>query len=258
MKILITNDDGISAPGILAVVEVLRDIAECLVVAPHKECSAAGHSITLHRTIGVETVDLGSGLEGFSIEGTPADCVKFAVAELAKNKIDLIVSGINPGLNSGVSVYYSGTVSAAREGLINGIPGMAVSQARELLHDFSYSKQLVQDLIKAHQTNLLPRDTFLNINIPPLPPSEIKGIRIVKQAHSRFVEWFELTDPNHSNGKKTYSIRGDMEVINPDGESDEEVLKKGFVSVTPLQLDLTHYNHILTLRDWMEKGFLDK
>ena len=250
MKILITNDDGIESPGIRALFEMLRDQAECLVVAPHKECSAAGHSISLYRHIAVETVSLGRNFKGYSIEGTPADCVKFAIAELAKAKLDLIISGINLGLNSGVSVYYSGTVSAAREGLINEIPSVAISQAKDQTRDFDYALKLIRNLIKGYQNHVLPKDTFLNINIPPVVSSEVKGIRIAKQAHSKFVEWFEENEAG-SNGKKSYAMRGDIHLINPDGTSDEEVLKAGFASITPLQLDLTHYERISDLNKWM-------
>ena len=249
MKILITNDDGIKSPGIQALFEGLRPLAECLVVAPHEECSATGHSISLYKNIAVERVHLGGGV-GYAIEGTPADCVKFAVAELAKGKIDLIISGINLGLNSGISVYYSGTVSAAREGVINGIPSIAVSQGRAQLHDFSYGVELIRSLVQGFQKKILPPDTFLNINIPPLAPAQIKGVRIVKQAHSRFAEWFEA-HPDNENGKKSYVIKGDIRLLSPDGKSDEEVLQEGYVSVTPLQIDLTHYERMADLDVWL-------
>ncbi len=255
MKILITNDDGIEAPGIHAVFHALRDRAECVVVAPHKECSAMGHSISLYRDIAVERVPLDGG-EGYSIEGTPADCVKFAVAELSKSKFDLIISGINLGLNSGISVYYSGTVSAAREGLINGIPSFAVSQGRDSLHGFSYSVHLIRNLVKGYSAHELPKDTFLNVNVPSLHPKEIKGVRIVKQAHSKFAEWFEAI-PKNGNPKQSYSIKGDIELLSPDGTSDEEVLKAGYVSITPLQLDLTHYERMSALDQWMKESWTE-
>ncbi len=254
MRILITNDDGINSPGLLAVLRALKDEADCLVVAPHKQCSATGHSITLYHHISVEIVSLDRSHKGYSIEGTPADCVKFAVSELSKKKkIDLIISGINLGLNSGVSVYYSGTVSAAREGLINGIPSIALSQGKDQVKDFSYAAKLVQDIVHGYRHRHLPSDTFLNINIPPIPSSKIKGVRVTKQAHSRFIEWFETGEASHSNGKKSYYIYGDLEVINPDGTSDEEALRRGYVSITPLHLDLTHYGRMGHIEDWVRK-----
>ena len=255
MRILITNDDGIHAPGFRALVETLRAEGDCVPVAPHKQCSATGHSISLYQHISVETVDLGNGLQGHAIEGTPADCVKFAVAELSKDRpFDLIVSGINLGLNTGISVYYSGTVSAAREGLINGIPAVALSQAKERVEDFSYAANLAKKLTHDYRAGLLPKDIFLNINIPA---SDIKGIRVTKQAHSRFVEWFEPHAQEAPNDKKSYNIYGDLEMIAPDGTSDEEALREGYVSFTPLQLDLTHYGRISYLQSWVTK-FLQK
>lgn len=252
MKILITNDDGIHSPGLLAVVQALKGDAECLVVAPHEQCSAMGHSITLYEHIAVEEVDL-NHFKGYSIEGTPADCVKFAIGELAKDrKLDLIISGINLGLNTGVSVYYSGTVSAAREGMINGIPSIAISQAREQLKDFSFATDFILDLVQGHRQHHLPKDTLLNVNIPHLSRPEIKGIRVTKQAHSRFVEWFEAHE-HISNGKKKYSIFGDIEMINPDGTSDEEALRLGYAAITPLKLDMTHYERLSDIQTWMDK-----
>ena len=252
MRILITNDDGIQSPGLLAIVQALQKEVECLVVAPHKQCSATSHSITIYDHIAVEEVDL-NHFKGYSIEGTPADCVKFAIGELAKNhKLDLIISGINLGLNTGVSVYYSGTVSAAREGMINGIPSIAISQAREQLNDFSFACKLIQDLVHGHKHHHLPKDTFLNVNIPHLAHSDIKGIRVTKQAHSRFVEWFEAHE-HLSNGKKKYSIFGNIEMINPDGTSDEEALRLGYAAITPLRLDLTHYERLSDIQTWMDK-----
>ena len=253
MKILITNDDGINSPGIRAVLDTLRDEAECLVVAPAKQRSAMGHSITLYGHISVEEVDL-DGLRGYAVRGTPADCVKFAVSGLRQKKpFDLLISGINLGLNTGVSVYYSGTVSAAREGLINGIPAIAISQGKEQNRDFSYATGLLRDFLHGYRHQHLPKDTFLNVNIPPIPFSKIKGVRVTKQAHSRFVEWFESHSTKNANGKKSYLLYGDMEVINPDGTSDEEALKEGFASITPLDLDITHYGRISEIRKWMKK-----
>lgn len=254
MKILITNDDGIESPGLLAVVEALRDKANCLVVAPHAERSAVGHSITLYGDIMVEKVDLGGGLAGYSVEGTPADCVKFAFSELSKeSKIDLIISGINPGINSGISVYYSGTVSAAREGLINEIPSFAVSQAREQSNQFVYAVNLILNLVEGYRNGALPRDAFLNVNLPPVPAAQIRGIKVTKQAHSRFVERFEPRPVSGGNGKRPYFILSNLSVLDSDGTSDEEVLREGYVSITPLQLDTTHYDRMSPIESWLNR-----
>lgn len=251
MRILITNDDGISSPGLRAVVEAVRRDFECLVVAPSRERSAIGHSVTLYNPIEVETIDLGKNLKGYSVEGTPADCVKFAVVELSKDKSpDLVISGINLGINSGISVYYSGTVSAAREGLINGIPAIAISQAKEQTKEFSYSVKLICALANAYREQVFPKDTFLNINVPALPSARIKGIRLAKQAHSRFIERFEPCGDSSLNKHKSYLLSSELNLLDPDGTTDEEVLRQGFVSVTPLQLDTTRYGQLAELEAW--------
>ncbi len=255
MRILLTNDDGIFAPGLLALVDAFRDKEDCLVVSPAVECSAKGHSITLYQHISVQEVDLGKGLRGYAIDGTPADCVKFAVSELSRQKpIDLIISGINPGLNSGVSVYYSGTVSAAREGLINGIPGFAVSQARAESYNFSFAVELVRELVDGYRTKALPKDTFLNVNIPLFSGDKPRGVKVAKQAESRFVEWFEAMESKEKDLKKSYFIYGDLQVLNPDGTSCEELLRQGFASITPLKLDLTHYERMANVQKWLEQS----
>lgn len=252
MKVLITNDDGIKSPGLRAIVDAIHHEAECLVVAPHQEKSATAHSISLYGEIWVELVEMGDGLKGYSVEGTPADCVKFAFAELLKKKVDLIISGINLGLNTGVSVYYSGTVSAAREGLINGVPAIAVSQGRQQTHDFSCATKLISQLVHAHKNSHIPKNTFLNINVPPIEPKHMKGVRITKQAHSRFDEWFEEVKKSGTNGRKPYQVRGDIEMLTSDGTSDEEAIREGYVSITPLLLDSTHYDQMSHFKKWAE------
>lgn len=252
MKILITNDDGIHSPGLRAVVDALHKEAECLVVAPHKERSATAHSISLYDEIWVEFIRKEDGFRGYSVEGTPADCVKFAFAELLKKKVDLIISGINLGLNTGVSVYYSGTVSAAREGLINGVPAIAVSQGKQQVRDFSYAAKLIARLVHAHKNSLIPKDTFLNINVPPVESKHVRGVRVTKQAHSRFDEWFEEIKKAGSNGRKPYQVRGDIQMLTSDGKSDEEAIREGYVSITPLLLDSTHYEQMTHFEKWVK------
>ncbi len=251
MRVLITNDDGIHSPGLRAIVDAIHKEAECLVVAPHKERSATAHSISLYDEIWVESVHIGDGLKGYSVEGTPADCVKFAFAELLKKKVDLIISGINLGLNTGISVYYSGTVSAAREGLINGVPSIAISQGKQQTRDFAYAGKLVSKLVHGYKNLHFPKDTFLNINVPPVESQQVKGIRVTKQAHSRFDEWFEEIKKSGSNGRKPYQVRGDIEILSPDGTSDEEAIREGYVSMTPLLLDSTHYKQMSHFEKWV-------
>ncbi len=238
--ILITNDDGIHAPGIIALERELRSVADCFVVAPIRQCSSVGQAVTLRENIEVTPFEDVEKVPAYGIHGTPVDCVKFALCELMKSQPDLVVSGINQGSNTGVSVYYSGTVAGAREALICGIPSVAFSLASNSSIKFKsaaiIAKQVVVDCLK----NKLPRDTFLNVNIPDLPKSKIKGVRVVPQADSRFVEVFKKQ--KSANGVLRYKLTGEMIINDNSIETDEGVIKKGYVSVTPLQLDSTHYD----------------
>lgn len=248
MKILLTNDDGIEAPGLRALVHALEANHDLLVAAPASEKSASSHSISLGHEFVVE--ELGPGR--FAVHGTPADCVKFALSELKADFIpDLLISGINPGPNTGVSVYYSGTISAAREGLINGIPALAVSVGSKISPEFDYACSFVQMLLEGYQEGSLPRDILLNVNIPSLPESEIRGVKVARQARSRFIEEFSLE--NVRGRKRIYSLAGEIEVFDPDGTTDEEVLQEGFVAITPLKLDQTDYSSISNLEKWAKE-----
>ena len=247
MKILLTNDDGIEAPGLEALIGILKEEHKCLVVAPASEKSASSHSLTLGQKLIVEERAPGR----FAVQGTPADCVKFALSELEDFKPDLLISGINPGPNTGVSVYYSGTISAAREGLINRVPAMAVSVGSKTAADFSCAASFTRFLIKGYEKGVFPRGVLLNVNIPSLPESEIQGIKIARQAPSHFIE--EFIRESVSNHQRIYQLAGEIEVFDPDGTTDEEVLSEGFISVTPLKLDLTDYSAMPILEEWIKK-----
>ena len=162
-----------------------------------------------------------------------------------------MISGINPGPNTGVSVYYSGTISAAREGLINGIPALAVSVGSKISPEFDYACSFVLMLLEGYQEGALPRDILLNVNIPSLPESEIRGVKVARQARSRFIEEFSLE--NVRGRKRIYSLAGEIEVSDPDGTTDEEVLREGFVAITPLKLDQTDYSSISNLEKWAKE-----
>ena len=246
MKILLTNDDGIKAPGLAALFEALRDEHECLVVAPATEKSASSHSISLGQKLVVEE----RSPRQFAVHGTPADCVKFALSELRDFRPDLLIAGINPGPNTGVSVYYSGTISAAREGLINRIPGLAISVGSKTAGDFSVAASFTRVLLEGYVKSALRRDLFLNVNIPALAQSEIRGIRIARQAESRFIE--EFVQESKADHKQIYALAGEIEVFDPDGTTDEEVLSAGYIAITPLKLDLTDYSAIPPLEKWFE------
>ena len=247
MKILLTNDDGIEAPGLTALAEILKD-EECLIVAPTHERSASSHSISLGQKLLLEA----RGPFRYAVNGTPADCVKLALSELRNFTPDLLISGINPGPNTGVSVYYSGTISAAREALINQIPAMAISVGNKTPDDFSYAAQFTRDLLKGYETGVFPKNVLLNVNIPALPESEIRGIRIARQAPSRFVE--EFIRESESDGQRIYRLAGEIQVFDPDGTTDQEVLSQGFISITPLQLDQTDYSAFSRLEQWFQKN----
>lgn len=247
MKILLTNDDGIEAPGLQALFEVLEGEHECLVVAPASEKSACGHSISLGQKLIIEE----KGPHRFSVHGTPADCVKFALSELQPFRPDLLISGINPGPNTGVSVYYSGTISAAREGLINEIPSIAVSVGSKTVTDFSFAATFIASLLEGARKPPFPRGILLNINIPALPDSQIRGIKVARQAHSRFIE--EFIQESASDHQRIYNLAGEIEVYDPDGTSDEEILAQGFITITPLKLDLTDYSQMPILEQWIRQ-----
>lgn len=253
MKILLTNDDGIEAPGLKALARALGEKHECVTVAPASEKSASSHSVSLGQKLVVEERQKNL----FAVYGTPADCVKFALSELKPFKPDLLISGINPGPNTGVSVYYSGTISAAREGLINGVPSIAVSvnwnqgvrSYAPTREHFLFAAGFMVSLLEGCEKAPFSPGVLLNVNIPALPRSQIRGIKVARQAHSRFIEEFVLED--HTDHKRVYTLAGEIEVTDPDGTSDEEVLCEGFISITPLKLDLTDYSQTPILEQWL-------
>ncbi|HXV27698.1 MAG TPA: 5'/3'-nucleotidase SurE [bacterium] len=253
MKILLTNDDGIKSRGLEALKRALEDSFKIVIVAPANEKSASSHAISLGQKLRVEKIG-GSKIAQYAVHGTPADCVKFALSELEDFTPDLIISGINQGANTGVSVYYSGTISAAREGVINRIPSMAVSLCSKSSADFTVSAKVAKSLAEGCVLNPLPRNTMLNVNVPALPHDKIKGIRVTKQAASRFIEEF-IREKEHQ-GKQVYSLAGEIELYDPDGKSDEEAVLEGFISVTPLRLDLTDYQVMPNLEQWVKRDLL--
>lgn len=240
--ILITNDDGIKAPGLIALEKVLTPIAECLVVCPIRQCSSVGQAVTLRKHIEVFRFKRSGGRFAYGIDGTPVDCVKFALCELIKRKPDLAVSGINNGGNTGISVYYSGTIGGAREALIGGIPSIAFSLHSHTSTDFRFASKIAEQLVLFSLKHGIPANTLLNVNIPATPTSKIRGIKVVPQADSRFIERF--VKEGEEDGKLKFRLTGEMVINDRSIETDQEALKKGYVTVTPLQLDLTRYDTI--------------
>lgn len=241
-RILLTNDDGIDSESLWALKDELSKIAECEIAAPRYPKSASSHAVSLNDSIRHEHVRRGR-FTGHGVHGTPVDAIKFALNELFPEKhFDLIVSGINLGPNTGVSVYYSGTIGAAREGIISGVPAFAVSIASFVWEGFGYALDITRQIAQSYLAGDFPSDYFLNVNIPAVKKvSEIRGMRVTRQAPSKFVELF---DKEHRPEGLHYKLRGKILVLNPDGGTDQEALEKNYVSITPLALDMTHYGHI--------------
>jgi 5'-nucleotidase len=241
-RILITNDDGIEAESIWLIRQSLSEHAHCEIVAPRYPRSASSHAVSLTGNIRLHAIEKNGFGKGYGVDGTPVDAIKFALSELFKKEtFDLIVSGINLGPNTGVSVYYSGTIAAAREGVISGIPAFAVSVAAFEWREFSYAVDLTKRIAFQYLAGGFPPDYFLNVNVPGVLPGEIRGIRLTRQAPSRFVEMFEKVD--HPDGG-TYRLSGEIRVLSGNGDTDQEALAENFVSITPLSLDMTHYGYM--------------
>ena len=249
--ILVCNDDGIDAPGIRSLVSVLRDLGEVVVVAPLDEQSAVGHAITIHSPVRARPWHL-PGSNGdvlaWAIAGTPADCIKLAVNRLLPKRPDLVVAGINHGSNTAVNVIYSGTVGAAAEACMLGIPSVAVSLCTWDKHDFSPSAHFAERLARTVLSEGIPPGHLLNVNIPPRPLADIRGILVTRLARSRWEESFiERTDPFDL---PYFWYSGKFVNLDTGESTDVDAVDKGYVSVTPLQLDLTAHAFMGTLRSW--------
>ncbi|MBM4082199.1 MAG: 5'/3'-nucleotidase SurE [Planctomycetes bacterium] len=235
--ILLTNDDGIYAPGLAALKKALERMADVCVVAPDAEQSAVGHSVTLSHPLRVREVRLGRRLFGHAVDGAPADCVKLGILQILKKSPDLVVSGINLGANAGINVLYSGTVAAAIEGAMFGIPALAVSLEVRDAPDFAYAAQVAAKLARKMLEMPAGRGLLLNLNVPALPRRRIKGVRLTRQCKAVWRERYERrTDPR---GRTYYWIVGELEPSEQDRETDVAVLGRGYCSITPLQFDLT-------------------
>jgi len=247
-QILITNDDGIYAPGIYALAQSLKDIGNITIVAPETEKSAAGHSITISDPIRIQEIELDGELSGYSVKGTPADCVKLAVQSIMSSPPDIVVSGINMGANVGYNIIYSGTVSAATEGTLLGIPSLAISLDSIARGDFSGSKIIAAQITENILENSLPEGTLLNVNVPNISYNNISGFRLTSQGKVGFRDWFERReDPR---GRIYYWMSGQIEDRDTDPEVDSVALKDGFISVTPIHYELTNKNFLSELSNW--------
>ncbi len=248
--ILVTNDDGITAPGIRALIEVMQNLGDVVVVAPDKPQSAMGHAITINNTLYLNKISAdGAAITEYSCSGTPVDCVKMAVSEIMHRKPDLCVSGINHGSNSSINIIYSGTMSAAVEAGIEGIPAIGFSLSDfDWKADFEPCKPLAKKIASEVLKNGLPDGVLLNVNFPKLKSDEIQGIRICRQAKASWVEKFDKRQTPH--GRDYYWLTG--EFVNQDNghDTDEWALANGYVSVVPVQFDLTAHHAMQELNTW--------
>lgn len=250
--ILVTNDDGITAPGLRALIGIMKDIGDVVVVAPDSPQSGMGHAITIDNTLYLKKVvidkEKGAPSE-FSCSGTPADCVKLALQVILDRKPDICVSGINHGSNASINVIYSGTMSAAVEAGIEEIPAIGFS-----LCDYSWdanfepSEKSIKKIVLEALKNGIPKGTVLNVNIPKTDGSEPKGIKVCRQAKANWKEQFDKrTSPT---GKEYYWLSGEFELLDEGDDTDISAISDGYVSVVPTQYDLTAYKTMQHFKKW--------
>jgi 5'-nucleotidase len=248
--ILVTNDDGITAPGIRALIAVMSEIGTVVVVAPDSPQSAIGHAITINNTIYLNKVSAQNAeITEYSCSGTPVDCVKLAVNEILKKKPDLCVSGVNHGSNSSINVIYSGTMSAAVEAGIEGIPAIGFSLLDyDWNADFEQIKPFIKKIALEVLANKLPEGTILNVNFPKLKTKDIKGIKICRQAKAIWMEKFDKRQTPY--GRDYYWLTGEFVNQDKGEDTDEWALSQGYISIVPVQFDLTAHHAIQQLNTW--------
>jgi 5'-nucleotidase len=252
MHILVTNDDGVQAPGLLALAQEMRKLGKVTVFAPDKNWSASGHVKTMERPLRVKEVFLADGTSAFASDGAPSDCVALPLLGLIEEQIDLVVSGINPNANFGHDVTYSGTVTAAMEAVIAGVKGIAVSldspEGFKGPLDYSCAASVARRVAEKVIEDGLPKGVVMNINVPYLKEVELKGFMVTRQGLRVYRDALdERIDPR---GKPYYWIGGEAPTGVDEPGTDFGALRAGYVSITPLQLDLTHYKAMDVLKKW--------
>lgn len=252
MHILVTNDDGVTAPGLLALAQEMRKLGKVTVFAPDKNWSASGHVKTMERPLRVKEVLLADGTSAFASDGAPSDCVALPLLGLIEEAIDIVVSGINPNANIGHDITYSGTVTAAMEAVIAGVKGVAVSLDSPEGHrgplDYSTAAAVAKRVVEQVIADGLPEGVVLNLNVPYLPGSEIKGYMVTRQGLRVYRDALDVrSDPR---GKPYYWIGGEAPTGVDEPGTDFGALRAGYVSITPLQLDLTHVKAMDVLKRW--------
>lgn len=250
MFVLLSNDDGIQAPGLKTLAKEFADEHEVAIVAPDRERSASSHSITVHKPLRVQQIDgyLGT-TKAYAVNGTPGDCVKMALTTLLTKQPDMVISGINRGSNLGTDVFYSGTVAAALEALLHGIPAVAVSLATSSHEaDYSFAARVGLSVAEHLATKPALSRSLININIPDLPQEAIKGIRITRLGIRHYRNVFEARrDPR---GQTYYWLAGEPVVGAGSVDTDITVVEQGYVSITPVAVDLTDYEGLRQIRSW--------
>jgi 5'-nucleotidase len=254
LKILLSNDDGIGSPGIQALGRALSKIAHVTMVAPEREQSTMGHALTLHKPIRIFRIHSEDGLEQWATSGTPADCVYMGIRQVMKERPDLIISGINNGVNVGNDIYYSGTVAAAREGAVLNIPAMACSldyhhvPGAKPTPYFDQAAQYVRELVPQIMERGIPPHCLLNVNFPNLPIEKVRGVKVSRQGFRMYTDRVE--EKRDNRGKPYYWLGGTYAGFKPIEGSDCEVMDKGYISITPCKIDVTQYEFMENLSQW--------
>ncbi|OQX95989.1 5'/3'-nucleotidase SurE [candidate division KSB1 bacterium 4572_119] len=247
-KILLTNDDGINAPGLYALYKEMKNLGEVFVVAPDSEQSAVGHAITLSDPLRVSDFHKNDNFFGYAVNGTPSDCVKLAYWAL-NIKPDLLISGINLGSNTGINIIYSGTVSAATEGMFLNIPSFAISLTTFTKPNFDFAAKFARKLSQTVLEKGLPVGTLLNVNVPAVAKEEdIKGIEITRQGNAMYHEEFDKRSDPHN--RVYYWLTGQKVKLEKEPDVDDRAILNNKISITPVQFDLTNYKYLDELKDW--------
>src|SRR3990172_9395 len=258
MHILVTNDDGVNAPGLLALTQAMQPLGKVSVLAPDRNWSASGHVKTLHRPLRVTETRLADGYPALATDGAPSDCVALAVLGILPEPVDLVVSGINPGANVGHDMTYSGTVTAAMEGAICGLPSLAFSldtgETGSTLYFYDTAAAIAAQVVAMVQKNGLPQNVLLNVNVPNLPMSEIKGSLVTRLGLRIYRD--VLVSREDPRGKPYYLICGEAPTGVPDEGTDIGALAANYASICPVQLDFTAHRSLDTIRawDWQKAG----
>ena len=252
VHILVTNDDGVTAPGLLALAHEMRVLGKVSILAPDRNWSASGHVKTMHKPLRVKETQLQDGSTAFATDGAPSDCVALAVLGVLSEQIDVVVSGINPNANIGHDVTYSGTVTAAMEATIWGLPGIAISLDSPENHlgllDYGMAARIARQIVETVNRRGMPKGTLFNVNIPYLPEAEIKGIKVTRQGLRVYRDKLDQRlDPRNL---PYYWIGGESPTGVQKEGTDFGAIKQGYVSITPLQLDLTDFDVLGKLEEW--------